>query len=38
MRRDGHFVENIWFKGEWADEYQYAMLEREWRARRNAAR
>ena len=34
MRREGHFVENIWFKGEWADEYQYAMLEREWRARR----
>ena len=34
MRREGHFIENIWFKGEWADEYQYAMLEREWRARR----
>ena len=34
MRREGHFVENIWFKGEWADEYQYAMLEREWRTQR----
>jgi RimJ/RimL family protein N-acetyltransferase len=34
MRREGHFVENIWFKGGWGDEYQYAMLEREWRARR----
>ena len=34
MRREGHLVENIWFKGEWADEYQYAMLEREWRERR----
>jgi RimJ/RimL family protein N-acetyltransferase len=21
MRREGHFVENIWFKGRWADEY-----------------
>ena len=32
MRREGHFIENIWFKGEWGDEFQYAMLEREWRA------
>jgi RimJ/RimL family protein N-acetyltransferase len=34
MRREGHFVENIWFSGGWGDEYQYAILEREWRARR----
>ena len=34
MRREGHFVEDIWFKGGWGDEYEYAMLEREWRARR----
>ena len=34
MRREGHFIENVWFKGEWGDEYQYAMLEREWRALR----
>ena len=34
MRREGHFVENTRFKGGWGDEYQYAMLEREWRARR----
>jgi RimJ/RimL family protein N-acetyltransferase len=34
MRREGHFVEDIWFKGGWGDEYQYAMLEREWRARK----
>ena len=34
MRREGHFIENIWFKGGWGDEYQYAMLEREWRALR----
>lgn len=30
MRREGHFVENLWFKGEWGSEYQYAMLKREW--------
>jgi len=34
MRREGHFVEDIWFKGGWGDEYQYALLEREWEARR----
>jgi RimJ/RimL family protein N-acetyltransferase len=32
MRREGHFLENVWFKGEWGDESQYAMLEREWLA------
>jgi len=31
MRREGHFRENVWFKGEWGDEYWYAMLKREWR-------
>ena len=31
MRREGHFLENVWFKGGWGDEYQYALLEREWR-------
>ena len=36
MRREGHFLENDWFKGGWADEYQYALLEREWRALRAA--
>jgi RimJ/RimL family protein N-acetyltransferase len=34
MRREGHFIENVWFKGGWCDEYQYALLEREWRQRR----
>jgi RimJ/RimL family protein N-acetyltransferase len=34
MRREGHFVENIWFKGAWGSEYLYAMLRREWPARR----
>lgn len=31
MRREGHFIENVWFKGEWGDEYLYALLEQEWR-------
>ncbi|MCL4396172.1 MAG: GNAT family N-acetyltransferase [Chloroflexi bacterium] len=30
MRREGHFVENIWFKGEWGGEYYYGLLKREW--------
>ena len=31
MRREGHFVENIFFKGAYGSEYQYAILAREWR-------
>ena len=34
MRREGHFVENIWFKGAWGSEYLYAVLRREWPAAR----
>jgi len=30
FRREGHFVENLMFKGKWASEYHYAMLKREW--------
>lgn len=30
MRHEGHFVENIWFKGAWGSEYLYALLQREW--------
>ena len=30
MRREGHFLENGFYKGEWCDEYQYALLAREW--------
>ena len=33
MRREGHHLQNIWFKGAWGDEYQYAMLRSEWDAR-----
>ena len=31
MRREGHLIENVWFKGAWGSEYLYAVLEREWR-------
>jgi RimJ/RimL family protein N-acetyltransferase len=30
MRREGHFLENVWFKGRWGSEYVYALLRREW--------
>ena len=32
MRREGHYLQNVWFKGAWGDEYQYAMLRSEWKA------
>ena len=31
MRREAHFVNNEYVKGEWADEVVYAMLADEWR-------
>lgn len=30
MRREGHFIQDIWFKGKWGDEYSYAILKDEW--------
>jgi [ribosomal protein S5]-alanine N-acetyltransferase len=30
FRQEGHFVENIFFKGKWGSEFQYAMLKKEW--------
>jgi RimJ/RimL family protein N-acetyltransferase len=38
MRREGHFVENEFVKGEWTDEAAYAVLEDEWRAARGPAK
>ena len=32
MRREGHRVAGTWFKGEWADDYWYAILREEWLA------
>ena len=33
MRREAHLVENEFVKGEWSDEFVYAMLHSEWEAR-----
>jgi RimJ/RimL family protein N-acetyltransferase len=33
MREEAHFVEDLWFKGEWGDTAVYAILDREWSAR-----
>lgn len=30
FREEGHFIENVFFKGKWGSEFQYAMLKREW--------
>jgi RimJ/RimL family protein N-acetyltransferase len=30
MRREAHFVENEWVKGEWQSELVFAILDREW--------
>ncbi len=30
MRQEAHYRENLWFKGEWADDVVYAVLAREW--------
>lgn len=31
FRQEGHFIENIFFKGKWGSEFQFAMLKREWK-------
>lgn len=33
MRREAHHVRSAWWKGEWTDEYVYAVLHEEWAAR-----
>lgn len=38
FRREAHFIENLWFKGRYADEYWYAMLGREWEHRKHSFR
>lgn len=35
MRREARFTENEFVKGEWTDELVYALLAREWQARRD---
>ena len=36
MRREGHLIENIWFKGVWGSEYTYAQLKKEWEQNSNS--
>lgn len=36
FRREGYFVDSLWFKGGWASEYWYAILESEWKAQTKA--
>jgi RimJ/RimL family protein N-acetyltransferase len=31
FRREGCFIDSLWYKGGWASELWFAMLEREWR-------
>jgi RimJ/RimL family protein N-acetyltransferase len=33
FKQEGHFIENIFFKGKWGSEFQFAMLKREWNDR-----
>jgi len=32
MRKEGHSLQSLWFKEEWADDVQFAMLASEWNA------
>ncbi len=32
MRQEAHFIDNVFFKGAWGSEYQFAKLDREWAA------
>lgn len=36
MRLEAHFLENEYIKGEWTDEFVYAILANEWRERRSS--
>jgi RimJ/RimL family protein N-acetyltransferase len=30
FRREGHFLQNVWFKGKWSSEFLFAVLDEEW--------
>lgn len=34
FKQEGHFIENVFFKGKWGSEFQYAMLKRDWDERK----
>ena len=31
MRREGHFLQSVWYKGAWGDELRFAILRSEWK-------
>lgn len=31
MRREAHFIQNVWYKAAWGDEFVFAILRSEWR-------
>lgn len=33
MRQEAHFLKSLWFKGEWADDMVFGILESEWKSR-----
>ncbi len=35
MRKEGHFIKATWYKGEYTDEYLFALLKEEWEASSN---
>jgi RimJ/RimL family protein N-acetyltransferase len=34
LRREAHMLQSTWIKGEWTDDYWYAMLAEEWQERK----
>jgi RimJ/RimL family protein N-acetyltransferase len=34
LRKEGHFLQSLWLKGEWVDDVVFAMLAREWKSAR----
>lgn len=30
FKKEGHFIENIFFKGKWGSEFQFAILRKDW--------
>jgi len=37
FRQEAHFIDHVRYKGAWCSEYQFALLQREWRALTTAA-
>jgi len=34
MRKEAHFIQSAWYRGQWTDEVQYAILQSEWQQRK----